>query len=45
MTADWAELPYALLKKGSGRIINQVGGINRGTYDVGSRPPATSEWE
>ena len=34
MTADWAELPYALLKKVSSRIINEVRGINRVTYDV-----------
>ena len=45
MTADWAELPYALLKKVSGRIINEVRGINRVTYDVSSKPPGTIEWE
>ena len=45
MTADWAELPYALLKKVSGRIINEVRGINRVTMDVSSKPPATIEWE
>ena len=45
MTADWAELPYGLLKKVSGRIINEVRGINRVTYDVSTKPPATIEWE
>ena len=45
MTAGWAELPYGLLKKVSGRIINEVRGINRVTYDVSSKPPATIEWE
>ena len=45
MTADWVELPYALLKKVSSRIINEVRGINRVTYDISSKPPATIEWE
>jgi GMP synthase (glutamine-hydrolysing) len=45
MTADIAELPHALLKTVSRRIINEVRGINRVTYDVSSKPPATIEWE
>ena len=43
--ADWAELPYALLKEVSSRIINEVRGINRVAYDVSSKPPAPIEWE
>jgi GMP synthase (glutamine-hydrolysing) len=45
MTADWAELPHSLLGRVSGRIINEVRGINRVTYDISSKPPATIEWE
>jgi GMP synthase (glutamine-hydrolysing) len=45
MTADWAELPYGLLKAASRRIINEVRGINRVTYDISSKPPSTIEWE
>ena len=45
MTADWATLPHELLARVSNRIINQVRGINRVTYDISSKPPATIEWE
>jgi GMP synthase (glutamine-hydrolysing) len=45
MTADWVHLPYEFLAKISNRIINQVRGINRVTYDISSKPPATIEWE
>jgi GMP synthase (glutamine-hydrolysing) len=45
MTADWTKLPYALMGLISSRIINEVRGVNRVTYDISSKPPSTIEWE
>ncbi len=45
MTADWAHLPHPFLANISNRIINEVHGINRVTYDISSKPPSTIEWE
>jgi len=45
MTADWYPFPHEVLSRISTRIINQVRGVNRVTYDVSSKPPATIEWE
>lgn len=45
MTADWAHLPYDFLAKVSNDIINKVKSVNRVTYDISSKPPATIEWE
>ncbi|MCY4051937.1 MAG: glutamine-hydrolyzing GMP synthase [Gammaproteobacteria bacterium] len=45
MTANWKRLPYELLDRVSNRIINEVRGISRVTYDISGKPPATVEWE
>ena len=45
MTARWAHLPYEFLDLISRRIINEVSGISRVTYDISGKPPATIEWE
>ena len=45
MTARWARLPYEFLEYISNKILNEVHGISRVTYDISSKPPATIEWE
>lgn len=45
MTARWAHLPYDFLDLVSRRIINEINGISRVTYDISGKPPATIEWE
>lgn len=45
MTADWYDIPTPVLRKVSSRIVNEVSGINRVTYDITSKPPGTIEWE
>ncbi len=45
MTAESAEIPYAVLNKVMNRIINEVKGVNRVFYDLTSKPPGTIEFE
>ena len=45
MTADAAEIPFEVMQKVMGRIINEVKGVNRVFYDLTSKPPGTIEFE
>jgi GMP synthase (glutamine-hydrolysing) len=45
MTADWVEIPHAILREISNKILNGVKGVNRVLYDISTKPPASIEWE
>jgi GMP synthase (glutamine-hydrolysing) len=45
MTADVYPFDMAFLNRVASRIVNEVRGINRVTYDITSKPPGTIEWE
>ena len=45
MTADVYPFEHSFLSRVSTRIVNEVKGINRVTYDITSKPPGTIEWE